>query len=634
MLQLKNKTFITLLSFIGYFSTSAQNIFSDKTNQKIWEAKDRSDVVYTKFILKTGNNAQKVLTLNGLQSWHDTSLRKVLILLVKKGNSDVKIAALKAIGQSRDSFYIPTLLRLIHKKWNKKIKPSALVALGKCITKSKANNLIEIKPVTQPGYAECMYRAMLKGVGHKALTGKMIHLLNHSNSINQFYAAWYLARTPFPITSDYILDRDKTIKTFLFKASTEVIIAQITALGKAKVNLSDSLYIKNALSYYRQQNNLQATNENYVNAVADYRAMLNSKWYFDSSNIWNGSPWFKSHLPPLELAYSELISKNCRVFTKNPEINYAPAIVHLLKTKTCSYKNLKLPVTNTIYDKIWQLQLLEDDFQNYSKINTILMQTEEPAIKSAAMESLIKCRNSKGFPENLMSDFNESVSILIKDGDEGAVSIIANAILDKQITLEPNYEPLLKETQKKLNLPQDMEAYIDIEKVLAKINNTTYIKPEAEWNHPINWDFVNKIKADEKIKVTTTQGFFIIQMNVNEAPASVSSILKLVDDGFYNGKYFHRMVPNFVIQGGCPRGDGFGSQNYTIRSEFSSLKYKTGAVGLASAGSNTESCQWFVTHCPAPHLDGRYTIIGYVVEGMEVIHKLGVGDKMLKVERV
>ena len=123
-------------------------------------------------------------------------------------------------------------------------------------------------------------------------------------------------------------------------------------------------------------------------------------------------------------------------------------------------------------------------------------------------------------------------------------------------------------------------------------------------------------------------------MNVNEAPGSVASILKLVEDGFYNGKYFHRMVPNFVVQGGCPRGDGFGGVNYTIRSEFSSLKYTSGAVGLASSGPDTESCQWFVTHCPTPHLDGRYTIIGYVIKGMETIHKLGVGDRMIKVERI
>ncbi|MFT6354715.1 MAG: cyclophilin family peptidyl-prolyl cis-trans isomerase [Cryomorphaceae bacterium] len=80
--------------------------------------------------------------------------------------------------------------------------------------------------------------------------------------------------------------------------------------------------------------------------------------------------------------------------------------------------------------------------------------------------------------------------------------------------------------------------------------------------------------------------------------------------GFYDGTFFHRIVPGFVSQGGGPRGDGYGSEDHTLRSEFSPLKYGKGVVGLASAGKDTESCQFFFTHLPTPHLDGRYTIIG------------------------
>ena len=113
---------------------------------------------------------------------------------------------------------------------------------------------------------------------------------------------------------------------------------------------------------------------------------------------------------------------------------------------------------------------------------------------------------------------------------------------------------------------------------------------------------------------------------VEESPGSVSAILKLINDGYYDGKAFHRVVPNFVAQGGCPRGDGWGSMDYTIRSEFTSRGYQTGTVGLASAGKDTESCQWFITHSPTPHLDGRYSIIAEVVDGMDVVHQLEVGD--------
>lgn len=639
MLQLKSKFHFSKFLFLGLLFLSgqafSQNIFKDKTNRKIWEAKDRNDVVYTKNILKSGTNNQKILALKGLQSWQDSSLRKPLLRLVKKGNTAVKITALEAIGQTRDSFYISYLLKIINHKKKQKIKPAALVALGKCITKSKVDKIVTINNTNQPGYAECLYRAMLKGVGHPDLTKKAVNLLIEGDYDNKFYSAWYLARTPHVISpDDYGIFLNTMLKSSDILSNSELSFPLLISVGKLKATGNEETNVKRVFSVYLLKDIADEFKDGGLNTVSAYKGMLNSKQHLDSADSWSQFPVKALPFKAVQLNYSELVIKNCKTLKKSQKLSYSPAIVNILKNKECTIDNDKLPVTHSIYDKIWYLQLLENDYNFYPTISNILLQTEEPAIKSAATESLIKCRNSKGFPNNLISDFNETVTLLIKDADEGALSIIANAILEKQITIESNYRDLFVEAQAKLKLPQEMEAYIDISKVLAMIDKTAYKKPLPEWNHPINWDYVSKIKEDQKIKVTTNQGEFIIQMNVNEAPGSVASILKLVEDGFYNGKYFHRMVPNFVVQGGCPRGDGFGGVNYTIRSEFSSLKYSAGAVGLASSGPDTESCQWFVTHCPTPHLDGRYTIVGYVVKGMETIHKLGVGDKMIKVERL
>ena len=96
---------------------------------------------------------------------------------------------------------------------------------------------------------------------------------------------------------------------------------------------------------------------------------------------------------------------------------------------------------------------------------------------------------------------------------------------------------------------------------------------------------------------------------------------------FFEGKKFHRVVPNFVVQTGGTRGDGYGSLNYTIRSEFEQLNYNSaGVVGMASAGKDTESTQWFVTLAPAPHLDGKYTVFGKVIDGQNVIEETEIGD--------
>jgi cyclophilin family peptidyl-prolyl cis-trans isomerase len=91
------------------------------------------------------------------------------------------------------------------------------------------------------------------------------------------------------------------------------------------------------------------------------------------------------------------------------------------------------------------------------------------------------------------------------------------------------------------------------------------------------------------------------------------------------------MVPNFVIQTGCNRGDGFGSEAYSIRSEFPLSRYEEGSVGMASAGKDTEGTQWFITHSPTPHLDGRYSLFAKVVSGLEVVHKIEVGDQIVSV---
>ena len=121
-------------------------------------------------------------------------------------------------------------------------------------------------------------------------------------------------------------------------------------------------------------------------------------------------------------------------------------------------------------------------------------------------------------------------------------------------------------------------------------------------------------------------------MYVNHAPGTVANFIQLARDQYYHNKNFHRVVPNFVIQGGCPRGDGYGSLDYSILSELGPLHYDAeGYIGMASAGNHTEFTQFFITHSPTPHLDGKYTIFGKVKKGMDVVHQIQVGDLIREV---
>ncbi|MBI3932520.1 MAG: HEAT repeat domain-containing protein [Acidobacteria bacterium] len=132
--------------------------------------------------------------------------------------------------------------------------------------------------------------------------------------------------------------------------------------------------------------------------------------------------------------------------------------------------------------------------------------------------------------------------------------------------------------------------------------------------------------------VYTRRGRIEIHLNVIEAPLTCASFIDLARRGFYDGLTFHRVVPGFVIQGGCPRGDGNGGPGYTLRCEIGQRPYGRGAVGMALSGKDTGGSQFFVTTTPTPHLDGGYTLFGWVVSGMDVVDRIRPGDTIDHVE--
>lgn len=132
--------------------------------------------------------------------------------------------------------------------------------------------------------------------------------------------------------------------------------------------------------------------------------------------------------------------------------------------------------------------------------------------------------------------------------------------------------------------------------------------------------------------LTTRYGRIEIHLDVLEAPLTTASFVALARRGFFDGLTFHRVVPGFVIQGGCPRGDGNGGPGYTLRCEDGTRPYGRGTVGMALSGKDTGGSQFFITHVPTPHLDGNYTVFGRVVSGMDVVDKIRPGDVIEHVE--
>jgi cyclophilin family peptidyl-prolyl cis-trans isomerase/HEAT repeat protein len=126
--------------------------------------------------------------------------------------------------------------------------------------------------------------------------------------------------------------------------------------------------------------------------------------------------------------------------------------------------------------------------------------------------------------------------------------------------------------------------------------------------------------------VTTTRGSFTMELLPSEAPLTVDNFVQLAQRNYFRGITIHRVVPNFVIQDGDPRGDGNGGPGYQIRCEINEVPYDRATLGMALSGKDTGGSQWFVTHAPQPHLDGGYTVFGRVVSGMEVVDRIERGD--------
>ena len=128
------------------------------------------------------------------------------------------------------------------------------------------------------------------------------------------------------------------------------------------------------------------------------------------------------------------------------------------------------------------------------------------------------------------------------------------------------------------------------------------------------------------------QGRVEIHLNVVEAPLMSATFLDLARRGYFDGLTFHRVVPGFVVQGGDPRGDGNGGPGFALRDEIGQRPYGRGVVGMALSGKDTGGSQLFITLAPAPHLDGRYTVFGWVASGMDVVDKIQVGDRMTSID--
>lgn len=284
------------------------------------------------------------------------------------------------------------------------------------------------------------------------------------------------------------------------------------------------------------------------------------------------------------------------------------------------------------YGRIRWIPLIGELDNGHVELFSQIRNTQHLALRYALTEEWMNRQARENYADVDLSELD----IIWQIGDIGLNALLCEHLLKVELdhSQKLTWATKLRDYLNKLSLPQEIETYEMVRSAAEKLDPQGSVSPQVKSTYTLDWELIRRIPRDAQVRINTNKGSMIMTLDVEQAPGSVANFVNLVRQGFYNGKYFHRMVPNFVVQGGCPRGDGMGSTPYTLRSEFTPLTYSTGTVGLASSGRDTESCQWFISLIPTPHLDGRYTIIGRITSGMQHVAQLEVGDQIISIEPI
>jgi cyclophilin family peptidyl-prolyl cis-trans isomerase len=175
--------------------------------------------------------------------------------------------------------------------------------------------------------------------------------------------------------------------------------------------------------------------------------------------------------------------------------------------------------------------------------------------------------------------------------------------------------------------PLERRAASSIARFASWRDDTSPARPLGWYEDRLRETLGRRLVAD----VETDRGTIALELFGSDAPLTVYNFTRLAREGYFDGVRFHRVVPNFVAQGGDPRGDGNGGPGYAIRDEINPRRYRRGTLGMALSGPHTGGSQFFITHSPQPHLDGGYTVFGQLASGGDVLDRIVQGDRIVRI---
>lgn len=496
------------------------------------------------------------------------------------------------------------------------------------------------------GQSRALFNFATRKITNKKGIRKSLELLNADKytTITRMYAAHYLSRSEQEDLSEFA---DTLLVQVKFERNIEVLVPLIRAVSKTGVpqvyhyltglldNASDDrikVAIVEALPRFpdfAKNTHQLAIRKIPLESIKVAQSFCDLLYQHGSSNY--GRLYW-------QMARSQQLSPDISLRLYAVAFHYMP-LWHEKRMALMRYELYQSYLnTEDLYYRSRLIETLGENIDNIQFVSdSLLHRVEHPVLHTALARAYGKYLNAEIIPllgnkkrVALLDSISQGVDELLETQNVGSWSVLAESIR-KPAFRDSIWIAKLNGKKQQLELPREYEAYLELDKTIAYLSNEIF-----ENDRPPLTKKTIKLDStlmDNRAVVKTSAGTFIIDLLFDQAPFTVMNFIELSREGYYNNKRFHRVVNNFVIQGGCSIGDGYGSMDYVISSEVNKAYYEeTGYVGMASAGLHTESAQWFVNLLPTPHLNGRYTIFGKVISGTQVLQNIKLGDKIISID--
>ncbi|MBL7815123.1 MAG: peptidylprolyl isomerase [Saprospiraceae bacterium] len=630
--------------------------FSDKQVQEIYNLMERQSADSLMRFLSSPNPTLRYVSATAFGSLKYKKALDSLARLLRDEYVDVRVAAAYSIGQLGE-VRAENMLLAAYEKYDTvgtfaKFNATLMEAVGKCGTVNNLNNLCRISTfkisdtALLEGQAYGIYRYGIRDSYNIESIQKMKNFVENTQFPPnvRLIGANYLARIKTKYDTTVTTDIARLV---LNERDTEVRMALAKALGKTVTPLST---VSTFESLFRRETDFRVK-VNILTALNDYSyesiqpllfmALREKNTYVaNTAAEMIGKMGTERDAQTYKIASSdETLHPSTKRIMMGAALKWLRFYPRTRDSLNNAMKNLYTKTVNP-YDKAVILRGLANFGWNYPMLREEALKSDNlPVVRTAATEALAKIicapdfyRMFQAYSTNVKNELKAALFDIIRTGDAGAATVAAETIIKPEAELNRfrmrENVPELYQVMQNLKMPAQMEAYEAIYNAIAKISDSTNIK-KKKFSTPrsVDWIMLSGMTDFSNAIVKTTKGDIKLRLLRQNAPISVVNFVSLAKTGFFKGKIFHRVVPNFVVQTGCPRGDGYGSLDYTISSELTPMHYNTeGYVGMASAGNHTECSQWFITQSPTLHLDPNYTIFAKVLEGMDTVYKLEVGD--------